>query len=430
MSFRVEYRNNVFSFRGYPFKFPDLGNGVRIDDIEEVHLDRHPIELWLKSGDIVFFPVRQAHLLYEIHLKRALPITWRTNLWDYLLRPFLYTEPSPEERAQIDGCLQEEGFSEDEIRRLRRWASPVKWFALLVWDEWMDLDLYNLLIACQCGPILRCFARRPTYEKAIAVARRGKSVPAPPGVDPFGQYSQVKLHRYWNETVKSIAPNPDDADEAFEVLDKILEHYQGPYSFYDESRSYHNLSHLLGVLDTLKSLGAEPAAKPTLWLAAFFHDYLYSPRARDNEEKSAEEALRLLRNWRLEEGQKQEIKELILCTKDHLGNPRDGDFGFLSDGDLKIFSKSWLEYTSLTMGIYKEYAGVPWIAFRAGRIRFLEKLKAQAEEQGMFVHLGAEADLQALRNIEKELKLLRRSSRFKRKHVVLFFPIEPPRDSE
>lgn len=279
MSFRVELKDDVLSFEEYPFKLPDVGHGIRLGDIEEVHLDRRPIELWLKSGDIAFFPDRQAHLLYEIHRGRSLPITWRTDTWDCLLTPFLDAEHPPEVLSRVDERLQEEGFSRDEIKELRRWASPVKWVNAFAW-EWVGLGLFDLLMAYRLLPPF--FSRRSTYRRAVSVARRGRPAPAAAGIDPFNRFPQVKLHRFWNETIQGIAPGKE---EAFAVLDAVLGRYQEP------ARSYHHLDHLLEVLDLLKVLGVEPGAKPALWLAAFFHDFIYSPRARDNEERSAAEAL-------------------------------------------------------------------------------------------------------------------------------------------
>lgn len=122
---------------------------------------------------------------------------------------------------------------------------------------------------------------------------------------------------------------------------------------YDEShRFYHNWDHIQYMLD-LAEKGDILTDK--LHLAILFHDIVYDPKEKDNEEKSA--------NYFYSFIQDEEIKQAILDTKHH--KPSNvlskqlcyldlynlyNDFDVFYDNSMKIFK----EYQFVDFKIYKE----------------------------------------------------------------------------
>lgn len=148
----------------------------------------------------------------------------------------------------------------------------------------------------------------------------------------------------------------DNAGEAFQVL-------VNAYS--EEHRHYHNLEHVSEVLNELEN------CSNALYLAAWFHDAVYDPKKKDNEEKSAE----LARKWCLSFGYVPEfgekVSELIFATK-HDKEPETEEGKLLADADLSIFAKDERinEYEG---GIRKEYLFYTDEAYYPVRIWVLER---------------------------------------------------------
>jgi predicted metal-dependent HD superfamily phosphohydrolase len=64
-------------------------------------------------------------------------------------------------------------------------------------------------------------------------------------------------------------------------------------------RFYHNLEHIYQVLETIEQISRCRRSQvshslnfPAIQLAAWFHDVIYDSKAKDNEDKSAESAIR------------------------------------------------------------------------------------------------------------------------------------------
>lgn len=143
-------------------------------------------------------------------------------------------------------------------------------------------------------------------------------------------------------------------------------------------RTYHTLAHVEQVLATVDDLVAagEPVGDlHAVRLAAWFHDAVYVPGARDNERASAELAVRALRPLGLEAGRLAAIADLIADTADHL--PRSPDAAVLVDADLAILAADPPAYQAYAAAVRAEYAAVPDGAWRAGRAAFLGGLLAR-----------------------------------------------------
>jgi predicted metal-dependent HD superfamily phosphohydrolase len=135
-------------------------------------------------------------------------------------------------------------------------------------------------------------------------------------------------------------------------------------SYGEPHRYYHNLGHVIYVLDGLLESSMEAKILPreeraNVRLAAWFHDIVYDTRRQDNEERSAERAATSLRALGLEENCVKRVGDLICMTKNH--HAADGDLAawWFIDADLSILGGAPEDYQNYVAGVRKEYAWVP-----------------------------------------------------------------------
>jgi predicted metal-dependent HD superfamily phosphohydrolase len=142
-------------------------------------------------------------------------------------------------------------------------------------------------------------------------------------------------------------------------------------------RHYHNAAHVVTCLGELHGIGAPLAGddRGALDLALFFHDVLYDPQRKDNEEASAVFAHHFLAGL-VEPPLAKQVARLVRIT-DHRHPPAAPDEGLVIDADLSILGQPRAVFTAYEQAIRKEYAHVPDRAFRAGRAKVLEHFLAQ-----------------------------------------------------
>jgi predicted metal-dependent HD superfamily phosphohydrolase len=154
---------------------------------------------------------------------------------------------------------------------------------------------------------------------------------------------------------------PDHADK---IYAELFDRYRAP------ERHYHNLDHLAEVLAVIAQLHALAENVSAVRLAAWFHDAVYDPKAKENEERSAELASRLLKDWPLTPGLLDHVRMLILLTKTHQA-VEDRDAAVLLDADLAILGAPQDRYVEYARAIGREYDWVPEEAYRRGRSQVL-----------------------------------------------------------
>jgi predicted metal-dependent HD superfamily phosphohydrolase len=151
------------------------------------------------------------------------------------------------------------------------------------------------------------------------------------------------------------------------VYASLLRKYTSP------RRYYHDIVHIensLVELDKVKELAEDPRK---IELAIWFHDAVYDPERRDNEEKNAEYAEDTLRESGLPEEQVRSVANMIKATS-HRYNVEDGDTGLMLDIDLFILGKPGNMYGDYTEKIRKEYSHLPMEEYARNRMRFLRGL--------------------------------------------------------
>src|SRR5579875_1866229 len=182
------------------------------------------------------------------------------------------------------------------------------------------------------------------------------------------------LQRQWHDLLSGWAVDPALTDRTFE---EVREHYSGP------GRFYHTLDHVQNVLQTVESLGSYARNLNAVKLAAWLHDVIYDSRASDNEERSADCAVRLCEKLSITEGRL--VAALIRKTKTHDAEG-DADAQVLIDADLAILGAKEPAYRIYTEQIRHEYAWVPEQEYRTGRRQVLERFLTRPKIFHFLIH--------------------------------------------
>ncbi len=156
------------------------------------------------------------------------------------------------------------------------------------------------------------------------------------------------------------------AGDALAVFGGIATRYGEPH------RAYHTLSHVVHTLRQFlphRSLARDADA---VEMALWYHDVVYDPRVRDNEDRSAEAAIEEIHGMGLTPTFGARVADLIRTTT-HDVPPTDPDAALTVDADLAILGADADEYDAYESAVRREYSWVPADAYRAGRIAVLER---------------------------------------------------------
>ena len=148
-------------------------------------------------------------------------------------------------------------------------------------------------------------------------------------------------------------------------------------AYAEPHRRYHGLAHITFLLDEIDRREALLADPALLRFAAWFHDAIYDPQARDNEERSADWARRDLATCGLGAPAVDGVATLILKTRSHHAGEATSDEALFLDMDFAILGADRATYAAYADNIRAEYGAIPEDAFRAGRAAFLKGVLAQ-----------------------------------------------------
>jgi len=150
-----------------------------------------------------------------------------------------------------------------------------------------------------------------------------------------------------------------------------VETYDALISAYSEKhRAYHTVEHIeacLRHLDDVKELADYPQE---IALALWFHDAIYKPFSKTNEEDSADWAKDFLLSVEAEAGITDRIYELIILTKEHVA-PESNDAKLMLDIDLSILGAKPHVYAQFEKDVRYEYKRVPSFIFKKKRKEIL-----------------------------------------------------------
>ncbi|MCB0031512.1 MAG: hypothetical protein KDE28_26560 [Anaerolineales bacterium] len=179
-----------------------------------------------------------------------------------------------------------------------------------------------------------------------------------------GTTLQQDLRQRWNWLTDAISVSHALSEPVWELL---LAAYSEPW------RHYHTLQHIQETLSLLNQFTRPRGDLIHLSLALWFHDVVYKPEARDNEEASIILTTTSLQRWPLLPVTFREIERLIFITKSHQTS-RDDILGhIILDADLAILGKERTHYQRYSEQIRAEYAWVDEAAYRSGRTQILRR---------------------------------------------------------
>jgi predicted metal-dependent HD superfamily phosphohydrolase len=150
------------------------------------------------------------------------------------------------------------------------------------------------------------------------------------------------------------------------VYQSLVKRYAEPH------RAYHNLGHVQDCLQEFENARSLATDADAVEVAIWFHDAVYDPKAKDNEELSAQLAEYLFQAADLLEAFTEKVTRLILATK-HDAPPENKDAALLIDIDLSILGQPREKFAEYEAAIRQEYAWADSAEFAAGRCRLLRE---------------------------------------------------------
>ncbi len=172
----------------------------------------------------------------------------------------------------------------------------------------------------------------------------------------------------------------------------------------ERHRSYHTLNHVSHCLDELEDARHLAEQPNEVEMALWFHDAIYDPKAKDNEQKSAGLGRRIAKEAGLPEAFGQRVYDLVLATQ-HQGVPNGADARLLVDIDLSILGRPKDAFDAYETNIRKEYHFVPQHQYRSARSAILRSfLKRPAIYSTDFFQHRYESRARA--NLERSLGYL------------------------
>ena len=205
------------------------------------------------------------------------------------------------------------------------------------------------------------------------------------------------LHKNWLLLSEKYFKN---TFEAVILWDKIKKNYSS------KNRYYHNLMHIYTMLQKASENKSQIKNYNEVLFAIWFHDIIYIPTSKKNEEKSADFAKFALKNISKENIEIDVIYQLIMSTKSHqIILKENTDNAFLLDFDLAILGADWKFYQAYIHNIRKEYKMYPNFLYNPARKKVLLNF---LEREHLFFTSKYQKVLEkkARQNLAKEIEIL------------------------
>jgi predicted metal-dependent HD superfamily phosphohydrolase len=172
-----------------------------------------------------------------------------------------------------------------------------------------------------------------------------------------------KWQKCWVDPVGKIRFEQQKIDRIFQML---IAAYTEP------DRHYHNLQHIHHVLTIIERFTLRLQDPIAVYLAVWFHDFVYDSQSADNEFQSAQAAKELLTDLGESMVLIDRVQQLILATHGHQVDLNDSDRCIFLDADLAILGVDSARYQIYQQSIRNEYSWVSDAAYKIGRVRVLE----------------------------------------------------------
>ena len=212
---------------------------------------------------------------------------------------------------------------------------------------------------------------------------------------PVSSVTQLKSD--WLQLLTELKIDPIPGEKIFADLIKA---YSG------SRRHYHNLDHLLHILNSLAEVKEYINCFPALQLCAWFHDYTYEPQALDNEVQSAVYAERVLSKLGVKFDTVRLVQQIILSSRKHEPLLEETDNLYFLDVDLAILGASTDKYLAYSQAIRQEFGKVSDLDYQSGRTKVLQQF---LDRDNIYYtdYFGDRLEPQARENLQTEINNLK-----------------------
>lgn len=202
-----------------------------------------------------------------------------------------------------------------------------------------------------------------------------------------------------SEIFSDICSNYTDDQECIQKLWHEISN-----CYLEKGRYYHNLSHIEAMFKNLLYVKNDIQDWDTILFSMFYHDIIYNPTRKDNEERSAALVKERLQSISCNSKRIENCVSQILATKSHSKN-FDNDSNLFIDADLAILGQDETMYLNYCNQIRMEYHEIPDVEYKIGRKRVLQHfLEMDSIYKTEF--FKRKFEMQARRNVLEEIKKL------------------------
>eukprot|EP01032_Pedospumella_encystans_P019931 gene19931-22656_t len=169
------------------------------------------------------------------------------------------------------------------------------------------------------------------------------------------------------ERCKELCNKLNFSDSVAQNVWQVLETRYG-----EGQRHYHNMHHIRALLRHSATYADLIADKEAVDLAIYFHDVVYDPKSKTNEEDSADLFVHLCSPY-INSTLCEKVRQYIIETKKHdVSLSDDNDLKLFIDMDMSILGVHPAQYAIYAQQIRQEYEFVPEADYCRGRAAVLE----------------------------------------------------------
>lgn len=205
------------------------------------------------------------------------------------------------------------------------------------------------------------------------------------------------LERRWLKLAESLSLSESVNTTVWQV---IRHHYNEPH------RYYHTLTHLYHIFTLYDEIVTWVEDHVCIGLAIFFHDVIYDPLSKTNEEDSVTLFNTVLADH-LDESLREKVGRFILASKAHSWEESsENDLKIFLDLDMSILGSDQSEYQQYSAAIRKEYSVFSDEVYREGRAKVLRSFLSAGQPVFATLALRERWEMKARENIEQECQQL------------------------
>ncbi len=187
-----------------------------------------------------------------------------------------------------------------------------------------------------------------------------------------------------------------------DLIENLWKEIEKQYS--SQKRHYHNLNHLENLLEQLLKVKSEIKDWNVVLFTLYYHDIIYNALKKDNEEKSANCAKKVMFELNISSNKIELCYSQIIATKSHHKNTNE-DTNLFTDADLSILGFPSKKYRIYYTQVRKEYKMFPDFMYNPNRKKVLQKfLKMKRIFKTDYFFNSFEK--QARINLKSEIKIL------------------------